>query len=128
MQSPKISPAEWEVMKVLWEQSPRTANEVIEALPLDMNWHPKTVRTLLHRLTEKGAIHAEKSGRVSSFTPEVKEEACMREESRSFLDRVFDGGVSPMLAHFLEHEKISEEEISELRRMLDVKSGKGSAS
>lgn len=128
MQSPKISPAEWEVMKVIWVQSPRTANEVIEALSQESNWHPKTVRTLLHRLTEKGALVSKKTGRVSSYTPLVKEEACVREETRSFLDRVFDGGVSPMLAHFLEHENISDEEISELRRMLDEKTGQGGAS
>jgi BlaI family transcriptional regulator, penicillinase repressor len=128
MQSPRISPAEWEVMKVLWERSPRTANEVIDALPPSMNWHPKTVRTLLHRLTEKGALSTEKEGRAHAFSPAVQEKAVVREESRSFLDRVFDGGVAPMLAHFLDSENISEQEISELRRLLDEKAGKGEES
>lgn len=50
---PKISEAELEVMKVLWSKSPQTANEVIEELEKNMDWNPKTIRTLINRLVHK---------------------------------------------------------------------------
>lgn len=119
MNTPRISPAEWQVMKVLWQQAPRTANEVIEALKSESDWHPKTIRTLLRRLREKEAVRAEKRDGVYVFSPAVEEAACVREESRTFLQRFFDGGLQPMLAHFLEHEDVSEEELRSLRKLLD---------
>ncbi|MFE5131603.1 BlaI/MecI/CopY family transcriptional regulator, partial [Bacillus mobilis] len=53
---PKISEAELEVMKVLWSKSPQTANEVIEELEKNMDWKPKTIRTLINRLVHKEAV------------------------------------------------------------------------
>ncbi|MDT3496361.1 BlaI/MecI/CopY family transcriptional regulator, partial [Bacillus toyonensis] len=52
----KISEAELEVMKVLWSKSPQTANEVIEELEKNMDWKPKTIRTLINRLVHKEAV------------------------------------------------------------------------
>lgn len=54
-QLPKISEAELEIMKVLWSNSPQTANEIIEELEDEMDWKPKTIRTLINRLVQKGS-------------------------------------------------------------------------
>lgn len=121
MTQPRISVAEWEVMKVLWAQGPSSANQVIHALASTTDWHPKTVRTLLTRLVDKGVLDREKQGGLYVFTPCVEETACVRDESRSFLDRCFGGSLQPMLAHFLEHEDLSDEEIAQMRRLLDEK-------
>ena len=58
---PKITEAEWAVMKVFWHKSPRTANEVVDALD-GSGWNPKTIRTLIIRLQKKGALDFEKDG------------------------------------------------------------------
>lgn len=119
--TPKISDAEWQVMRLLWERAPQTTNEVVEALAGQTTWKPKTIMTLLTRLVKKGALAFEKKGRVYEYSPRVREEDCVRAESRSFLDRVYGGSLRPMLAHFLEETPLSKEEIEELRRILDEK-------
>lgn len=118
---PRISDAEWQVMKVLWARSPLTANEVVEALEPSTTWNPRTVKTLLNRLVKKGALGYREEGRRYLYMPLVCEEACIREERRSFLRRVYGGALQPMLAQFLEEEDLTPEEVAELRRILDEK-------
>jgi BlaI family penicillinase repressor len=119
--TPSISAAEWTVMQVLWRTSRLTAVEVAEALEGLADWHPKTVRTLLGRLVAKGALGREKRGGALRFSPLVTEEQCVRDESRTFLERCFSGLPQPMLAHFIQNEHLSPEEIAALRGMLDRK-------
>jgi BlaI family penicillinase repressor len=117
---PGISSAEWTVMQVLWRQSSfLSAIEVYEALEGSPDWHPKTVRTLLGRLLRKGAVSRRKRGGVYRFSALVQEEDCVREEGRSFLERCFAGDARPMLAHFIEHEDLTAQDIATLRAMLD---------
>jgi BlaI family penicillinase repressor len=118
---PQISDAEWAVMKVVWNQSPLTTNQVVQALENKTDWKPKTIHTLLSRLVRKGALAFEKKGREYLFRPLVEARECVHAASRSFLSRVFDGEVAPFLACFLERQKLSREEIAELRRILDGK-------
>jgi len=115
---PSISEAEWTVMRVLWERGSATANAVVQALEGTMHWKPKTIHTLLRRLTDKGALDYEKSGREFVFRPLVNERDCQLAESRSFLDRVYGGGVAPLVAAFVEQEKLTPQEIAELQRIL----------
>lgn len=120
---PRISEAEWIVMRVLWERSPKTANQVVDDLASLQGWHPRTVKTLLGRLVRKGALGYTTEGRVFHYLPRVAEEDCVRAESRSFIDRVFGGALSPMLAQFIEETPMSPEEIGELKRLLAKKGG-----
>ena len=115
---PSITDAEWTVMRVLWERGTATANEVVQALSGVADWKPKTIHTLLRRLTDKGALGHEKTGREFVFRPLVAERDCQLAESRSFLDRVFGGEVAPMVAAFVEQESLTADEIAELRRIL----------
>jgi BlaI family penicillinase repressor len=116
---PRISDTEWEVMKVVWAQAPCSAGQIIETLTRrDSTWHPKTVKAFLSRLVRKGALGFRKEGRAYLYRPVVKEEDCVDAASASFLERVFGGSLKPMLAHFVERKKLSEEEIRELRRVL----------
>jgi BlaI family transcriptional regulator, penicillinase repressor len=121
---PRISGAEWEVMKAVWRGAPCTADEIIARLAnSDPNWHPKTARTFLNRLVKKGALAFDKEGRAYLYKPLVTERECIDAASESFLKRVFGGSLKPMLAHFVEQKKLSEKEIRELRDILN-KSGK----
>lgn len=121
---PRISDAEWKVMEVLWSQSPLSAAEVYEKLGSDTKWQLRTVRTLITRLVEKGIAGREKVHGIWVFSPVVEREKCVRQESRSFLSRFFGSRPVPMMAHFLENEDLSDEEISNLRKILDKKANK----
>ncbi|MCP5519163.1 MAG: BlaI/MecI/CopY family transcriptional regulator [Verrucomicrobiales bacterium] len=120
--SPRISEAEWEVMRVVWASHPITAAGVIAALTRqDPKWHPKTIRTFLARLVQKGALDYEAEGRRYRYSPRVSAAECATEATNSFLDRVFEGSLAPMLAHFVRHRNLRPQEIETLKRILDGK-------
>ena len=118
----KISEAELEVMKVLWAQSPQTANEIIERLESTTDWKPKTIRTLINRLVQKGAAsyHQEK-GRLYTYYPLVSQESYLQVETKSLLKRFYGAAFKPLLVNFLKEEKLSSEDINELKRILNEK-------
>jgi BlaI family penicillinase repressor len=117
---PRISDTEWEVMRVVWNRHPMTANEVIEQLTAtDPSWHPKTARTLLARLVQKRALGYRAEGRTYVYSPLVTEAECVSTASESFLERVFGGSLKPMLAHFVGKQRLSLKELEELRCLLD---------
>lgn len=116
---PKVSDSEWQVMKVIWAEHPATANDVIESLSSTTTWKPKTIMTLLNRLTKKGALGYEKRGRAYHYYPLVEEAECVKAESLTFLQRVYGGALKPMLANFLEEAELSDQEIEELKTLLD---------
>lgn len=118
---PHISDAEWRVMKVLWQMSPLSADEIVAAVEATEIWQPRTVKTLLNRLLKKGALGFQKEGRKFRYFPLAGEHEHVREETRSFLQRVYDGAITPMLASFLKEESLSPEEIAELRELLSKK-------
>lgn len=116
---PRISDAEWRVMRVIWARGRATTNEVIEALAPTSDWKPKTIMTMLNRLVKKSVLAFDKKGREHDYFALVPEAKCVRAESRSFFERVYGGALKPMLANFLEEGTLSEEEIAELKEMLD---------
>lgn len=116
---PRISETEWEVMKAVWSQAPCSAGQVIETLTrTDASWHPRTVKAFLNRLVKKKVLGFSKEGRAYVYRPLLKQAECVDAASESFLDRVFGGSLKPMLAHFVERQKLSPDEVRELRRLL----------
>ena len=120
---PRISEAEWRVMRVLWRESPLTAAQIVEALGDSVHWRPKTVKTLIDRLVQKGALRFEKRGRVHHYSPALDEQVCLEAESDSFLSRYFEGSLNPMIAHFVKRGKLKPDEIQELRKILAKEDG-----
>lgn len=116
---PRISEAEWQVMKVLWRKSPLTANDIVKILSEETQWKRETIRTLINRLVRKKALDFKKQSRQYLYFPLVNESECVREETKSFLDRVHGGSIEPMLAAFVESEKLSPEKIARLKQILD---------
>ena len=117
----QISDAEWIVMNLVWKSSSLEAAEVIEQLAKANGWSAATVKTMLHRLVKKGALEAEQVGKKYLYQAAVKREACVREESRSFLERVFGGDAAPALIHLVKTSKLSAKDAEEIREMLDRK-------
>ncbi|QTN01112.1 penicillinase repressor BlaI [Sediminibacillus dalangtanensis] len=118
---PSISESEWEVLKVLWHKAPQTANDIISSLQVQTTWKPKTVRTLLDRLTKKEVIGVNKEQRVYTFYPLYSQNECQRAKTASFVKRFYDGTLKSMLVQFMEDEELSDEDIKELQSILDSK-------
>ncbi|ERI92459.1 copper transport repressor, CopY/TcrY family [Clostridiales bacterium oral taxon 876 str. F0540] len=119
MDSLKISDSEWEVMKIIWQNPNCTAGEVIDALKDKKEWQPKTVKTLIRRLVDKKALGYEQYKREYKYYPLVEERDCVKEESKSFLQRVYRGSLKNMLLNFIEDESLTKEDIEELARILE---------
>lgn len=114
----EISQAELEVMKVLWQQAPRTANEVVERLANANEWHEKTVKTLLNRLVAKGAVSFEKDGRAYLYSPVIQQADYLQRESMSFIQRVFSGRLAPLVAGFAEQKQLKADDVAELKLLI----------
>lgn len=121
---PSISEAEWQVMNVLWKKAPQTANEVISSLQEQTDWKPKTVRTLLDRLAQKKVVGVNKNQKVYTFFPLYSQDDCQHAEAQSFVKRIYGGTLKSMLVQFTQEESLSEEDIKELRSILDEKPNK----
>ena len=120
MKTVKISDSEWLVMTLLWDRSPQTAGEIVTSLQTTSGWKPRTIRTLLDRLVQKGAIDVQKDG-TRQYIPTITREACLRYESRSFVERVFGGEPASMLLHLIKETKLTQEEIDKLKKLLSEK-------
>lgn len=121
---PNISEAEWEVMNALWDSSPKTANEVINSLQEKTEWKAKTVRTLLDRLVNKNVIGVNKDQRIYTFYPLYSQDKCQKAEAKSFIQRIYGGTVKSMLVQFMEDDNLSEDEIKELKEVLNNRPNK----
>ncbi len=122
---PQISEAEYEVMKVVWNNAPISTNEVTDRLIQTTDWSPKTIQTYLKRLVQKGALTYEKNSRVFVYTPLVKKDEYLDQENSSFLKRFYDGNLASMLTNYLEKDTLSEKEIETLQDLLSARTRKG---
>lgn len=114
----RISDAEHAVMEVLWQRAPQTAAEVAEALADDRDWSLQTVKTLLSRLTSKGAVSYDQDGRRYLYSPILAREDYVGDESKRLVDRLFGGRAAPLIAHLAEQQEFSAEDIAEIERLI----------
>ncbi|MCE7033542.1 BlaI/MecI/CopY family transcriptional regulator [Lysobacter sp. GX 14042] len=121
----QVSEAESVVMEALWQRHPLSADEVVAAVAAERGWQEATVKTLLNRLLKKGVISAERDGRRYLYSPVLRREDWVLDESSGLIERLFQGRVAPLVAHFSQHRKLDESDIAELRRLLgEIDDGK----
>jgi BlaI family penicillinase repressor len=114
----RISDAEHAVMEVLWQRSPLTAADVADALADARDWTLQTVKTLLSRLANKGAVSYEQDGRRYLYSPILAREHYVGDESRRLVDRLFGGRAAPLIAHLAEQQKFTAEDLAEIERLI----------
>jgi len=115
----KIPPSEWEIMEILWGESPLSAAEIFERMGPATSWSVKTVRAFLDRLLQKEAVSRRKIHGMYVFEPLVRRSDCLRLESQSFLDRFFQGNPISLIAHYLEAEQLADADVERLRSLLE---------
>ena len=71
---PKISDAEWEVMKIIWKNDSITSTKIIKKLQEKTNWKASTIKTLINRLLNKEAINFTKEGKEYYYFSIISEE------------------------------------------------------
>lgn len=116
--APHISDAESLVMAQLWERAPQAADELASALGHSQGWQPSTVKTLLSRLLNKGAVAAERDGRRFLYTPVLGRDVWLRGQSVSLIDRLFGGHLAPLVAQFASQRKLSAADVDALKALL----------
>ena len=115
----RIPAAESQVMEALWRRSPLTVDELIAELAPSQNWGPATVKTLVNRLLKKKAISSERGDGRQLYRPLVAREDYVQVESQNLLDRLFDGQLTPLVAHFASRRDLKPEDIERLKQLIE---------
>lgn len=113
-----ITKTEYEVLNALWEHYPASANDIIQRLNKNKQWHDKTVKTLLSRLVKKQVINFDKQQRSYLYFPLVERNTYTEKESKSLVGRLFGGKVAPLVAGFANSDSLSKEDIDELKTLI----------
>lgn len=115
----KLTASEWSVLDCLWENSPQTVMQLVAELSERVGWAKSTTITTLRRMEEKGLVRVEQGARGKLYAPAVERERAATAETRSFLDRVYQGSVGLMMSAMVKRQELSSDEVAELRAILD---------
>lgn len=114
----ELPDAELAVMDLLWAEAPRTSEALIATLNDTRGWQPSTVKTLLARLVKRGAVRAERDARRFNYWPLWQREQYLQQATGNFLDSLFGGQLTPLLAHLSQHRALSPAERDALGKLL----------
>ena len=114
-----LSEAEWNIMESLWEASPKVGSQIVADMGGRIGWSRSTTLTMLKRMTEKGLISCQDNGQMKAYAALIEREDAVKKETESFLQRVYHGSISMLVSGFVERKRLSPEELSELRQILD---------
>ena len=117
----QVTEAEWKIMEVLWDHSPRTMTEITAILEPETGWTRHTVITLLKRMLEKGSISMDDTERAKKYTPLITREQASTEETHKFLSHVFKGKASLLVNHLVDAGDLSEDELKQILDMIQDK-------
>lgn len=115
-----FSDGEWKAMRGVWARGGTvTARDVLHEVADETGWSYSTVRTLLGRLVEKGALDVERRGNTAVYTARVSEGAARRSAVRQLVDKAFDGTVGALVQHLARGDELSEADRARLRAILE---------
>lgn len=114
----RVTNSEWYVMNCLWEENPRTLMQLVPLLNEQVGWSKSTSATMVRRMSEKGLIGYQENGKTKYFFPKVKKEDVVVQETRDFLQRIYDGSIGMMMSALVRQNDLSKEDIRELQEIL----------
>ena len=115
----ELSEAEWHILESLWTESPKVGSQIVADMEIKKGWSRSTTLTMLRRMTDKGLIACDDSGKMKTYTSLVHRVEAVKKETENFLNRVYHGSVGMLLNSFVEKQKLTDEEIKVLRQILD---------
>ena len=115
----KISAAESQVMEAVWRSGQLTADEIVAQVGEPQGWGEATVKTLINRLLKKKALVSERSEGRTRYRALVSRADYVQGESQGLLDRLFEGQLSPLVAHYAKHKALSADDIARLKRLIE---------
>lgn len=113
-----VTKSEWYVMSSLWEEYPRTLMQLVPLLKERVGWSKSTCATMVRRMAEKGLIGYEERGKTKYFFPKVDKDDVAVQETREFLERIYDGSIGMMMSALVNQNDLSKEDIRELQEIL----------
>ena len=125
----RVTNSEWYIMDCLWEEYPRTLMQIVPLMKDRVGWSKSTCATMVRRMAEKDLIGYEEKGKTKYFYPKVQKEDVVVQETRDFLQRIYDGSVGMMMSALVRQNDLSKEDIKELQEILktaEKESQKGS--
>lgn len=125
-QNVSISESEWQVMKVIWEEPPKTLQDILPKLK-NTQWSTTTIQTYLARLVKKGVLTTQRQGKGYLYFPAVSENECQIAQGKTFLSRVYDGSLSRMVSGFVKSGNISNDELQELKKLIEEQEQKNAS-
>lgn len=114
----QITEAERQIMEIIWETSPIVSEDIIARVAPANGWSEGTVRSLLNRLLKKKALRVARKGRTYYYRPAVRKEDYLTRESEGFLERLFDGRLTPLVSHLAAHRKLTDKDIEDLKKLI----------
>jgi len=117
--SDPLSPAEWKIMRILWQRKSCAAREVYEVAGEAHGWAPSTVKTLLRRLVEKGFLTTTQVGNSFLYRPARPALKSLYGAADALLENALEGTTGPLLSYMVKKSNLSAEEIEELKSLLD---------
>ncbi|MBD5505720.1 MAG: BlaI/MecI/CopY family transcriptional regulator [Lachnospiraceae bacterium] len=113
-----LSNSEWHIMENLWEQSPKTATQLIKAMESETGWAKSTTKTVLKRMEQKGCIAYREGEKAREYYPLLKRDEVVESETSSFINRIYNGSLGLMVNTLVKKQEISDEEMEELYRII----------
>ena len=114
-----LTPAEWKIMKIVWEKKSCAARDVYTVASREHDWTPSTTKTFLRRLTEKGYLKTTRVGNSFLYRPALTAKKSLLRAAETLLENAVEGTVAPLLVHMVKQGKLSAGELAELRSLLD---------
>ena len=114
----QVTEAEWKIMECLWDHAPQTMGEITATLEPTTGWTRQTVITLLKRMTEKGAVSMDDTGRAKKYTPLITREEASAEETHKLLNHVFKGKASLLVNQLVDSGNLTEEDLQEILKAM----------
>jgi predicted transcriptional regulator len=114
----RISTAESQVMEAVWRRGPLGADEIVGEVGEPQGWGEATVKTLINRLLKKKALVSERSEGRTRYRPLLSRDDYVQSESQGLLDRLFDGKLAPLVAHYATQQALSADDIARLKRLI----------
>ena len=119
---PALSPAETEILRLVWQLEAATVQQIFDALPADRAY--ATVQTLLRRLEQKGYVKHDIQGKAHVFSAAVKRNDVVKRTVGDFVERLFGGDPLPLMLHLADESELDSADIERLKKLIKKKSKK----